>query len=484
MPLSYFGKYVTDFNGVQHYDLDMIQINIDYPEPIEIESQELSFAWNYDDLYIWFRQDTTRTYASLDSASYTGWDDYAEMQAQTVQYDFYNTEDNSLRSYISFQPILDGANQSLLDFGDIVRARTNGIVDTETLLGNWEENAYEVVDGSIIFPPTIDQNNDPIDFNDYAIVYHLDFNVKGTLHNNIRVKNLQLASQVLERASFTEMGTKFAVPVYPFTKTGFTYNFKGKNYVSTYKGSTPHLYLNRHSGWRIRKASDDITERGISIPINFQEAAVFEIKGVQMWLRYSDVEFPATETRVFSLEHNDGIYDFYMITDSSTQRGLVYGKDRLTNAEIAGVQYYVNGILVDRPYLVNQEWAVLGIQFPTNVSFNNDVGRLNLNGPLTYNNVSAYLITNLERAQTIVYRNWGQVADEIWDYWENSYTWDQVFIISSTNVGILNFGDIYQKYVGTNRIIVDDPTRGVLVNPERLRFYGGVLWRTEVRTPV
>jgi hypothetical protein len=203
-----------------------------------------------------------------------------------------------------------------------------------------------------------------------------------------------------------------------------------------------------------------------------------------MWLRYSESAFPTVETRLFSLEYNDGIYDFYVISDSSTQRGLVYGKDRITDATLDGIQYYVNGSLVKTPYLVNQEWLVLGVQFPTNVSFNNDVGRLNLNGPFTYNNVSAYLITNLERAQTIVYRNWGQVADEIWDYWENSFTWEDVFIISSTDAGILNFGDIYQQYVGTNRIIIDDPTRGVLVDPERLRFYEGVSSISLVRTPV
>lgn len=484
MPLTYFGKYVTDFEGVQHYDLDMIQFNIDYPEPIETESVELTQAWTYDDLYIWFRQDTTRTYESLDSFAYTGWDDYAEMNLQTTQYQFYNTVDNYLRPYVSFQPILTGANQSLIDLPNHVQARTNGIVDTTTLIGQWEASAYEVVDGSIIFPPTIDQNNDAIDFNNYALVYHLDFKAKATLQNKVKVRNLQIASQVLERSSFTEMGTKFAVPVYPFTKRGFSYDFKAKNYTSTYKGSTPHLYLNRHSGWRIRKGSDDLLERGISIPINFQEAAIFEIKGVQMWLRYSESAFPAVETRLFSLEHNDGVYDFYIISDSSTQRGFVYGKDRLTDSLIDGVQYYVNGSLVERPYLVNQEWLVLGVQFPTNVSFNNDVGRLNLNGPFTYNNVSAYLITNLERAQTIVYRNWGQVADQIWDYWESSFTWEDVFIISSTDVGILNFGDIYQQYVGTNRIVIDDPTRGVLVNPERLRFYGDVSWTTGVRTPV
>jgi hypothetical protein len=435
-------------------------------------------------MYIWFRQDSTRTYASLDSVSYTGWNDYAEMEVQTTDYDFYNTDDNDVRSYVTFQPILDGANQSLLDFTNVVQARTNAIVDTNTLIGDWETSAYEVVDGSVIFPPSIDKDNQAVDFNNYAIVYHLDFNVKGILHKKARVRSLQLASQVLERASFTEMGTKFAVPVYPFSKTGIYYNFKGKNYTSTYKGSTPHLYLNRHSGWRIRKGSDDLIERGISIPINFQEAAVFEIKGVQMWMRYSDIEFPSTETRVFSLEHNNGVYDFYVIADSSTQRGLIYGKDRLTDAALDGVEYYINGIVVDKPYLINQEWAVLGIQFPTNVSFNSDVGRLNLNGPFTYNNVSAYLITNLERAQTIVYRTWGQVDDQTWDYWENTYTWDEVFVISATDVGILNFGDIYQKYVGTNRIIVDDPTRGVLVNPERLRFYGDVLWRSQISTPV
>lgn len=483
MPLSYFAKYVTDFEGIKHYDLDMIQFNIDYPEPIEIESVEITGTWNYDDLYIWFRQDTTRTYQSLDNSSYTGWANYSEMAAQTTQYSFYNTSDNYVRSYVTFQPVVDGANSSLLDYSNIVQARTNGIVDTISLIGEWENSAYEVVDGSIIFPPEIDQNNEAIDFNNYALVYHLDFNAKATLQNKIKIKNLQLASQVLERSSFTEIGTKFAVPVYPFSKLGTGYNFKGKNYSSTYKGTTPHLYMTRHSGWRIRKPSDDITERGISMPINIQEASNFDIKGIQMWIRYSDVQFPQSQTRVFSLEHNDGVYDFYVLSDSSGQRGYIYGKDRISNSNLENLQYYINGIPVAVPYLVNQEWAVLGIQFPENISFSNDVGRLNLNGPFTYNNTSVYLVTNLERVQSVVYRSWEDVRQQIWSYWITR-SWEGVYVFSSSSFGILNFDDIYKKYVGTNRIIIDDPTKGILMSPDRMRFYGTVSWRNYVQTPV
>lgn len=487
MPLTYFGKYVTDFFGEQHYDLDLIQFNIDYPEPTEVESVVLTGSWTYDDLYIWFRQDTTRTYSSMDNSSYTGWDTYSEMAAQTTAYDFYNTSDNSVRSYVTFQSIADGANQALIDFPNAVRARTNGIVDTNTLIGDWETSSYEVVDGSIIFPPNIDKNNDVVDFNDYGLVYHLDFNVKASLQNKVRLKSLQLASQVLERNGFTEMGTKFAVPVYPFSKFGFSYNYKAKNYVSTYKGTTPHLYLNRHSGWRVRKGSDDVTERGISMPINIQEASDFEIKGIQMWIRFSDKQFPTTESRVFSLESNTDIYDFYVIADSSGQRGKIYAKNRESNVVISNLDYYVNGILVSTPYLVNQEWAVLGVQFPSNVSFDGDVGRLNLNGQFTYNNVSAYLVTNLERVQTVAYRSWGDLVAYDWQYWKNNSitpSWGDLLILSSLEAGILKFEDIYKKYVGTNRIIIDDPTKGILVQPDRLRFYGDVAWRSDIRTPV
>jgi imidazoleglycerol phosphate synthase cyclase subunit len=109
---------------------------------------------------------------------------------------------------------------------------------------------------------------------------------------------------------------------------------------------------------------------------------------------------------IFSIDFNDGFYDFYIQADSSEQRGFIFGVDRESSEILYDLEYYVNGQSVNRPFLVNEEWVVLGIEFPDLLDFSNRTGRLNLNGPLTYNNISYNLATNLERDEALETRSW------------------------------------------------------------------------------
>ena len=498
MPLSYFGKYVKNYEGDSLYDLDSIQINLDYPEPLETSARESVSSWTYADLTSRYAVPVQLTYEELSNNFFTGWDDYEDMSQDSEKYYYYETENNTIRSYISFQKILNGANTKLVDFPNKSVPRIKGVVDPDLLVdinqdgeessGNWENTAYEVVDGTVIYPPTVDSNNNIIDFNNLAIVYHLDFITEGIFHNPVKFRDLQLASQVLERKQFTEIGTRFGVPIYPYSKTGLYYNFKGKNPISTYKGSTPYLYLNRHSGWRLRGGFSPMLDRGLSIPINTQRGLETEVSALQLWVRFSELSFPTEELEIFSIEHKDGIYDFYIKSDESSQRGYIFARDRSTDEILSNIEYTINGRSVDTIYLVNEEWSVLGIAFTELLSFDQYTGRLNLNGPLTYNNISYYLATNLEQDQRVEVRSWSEVKDDgvsrTWDYWENSFTWSQVKIISTINQYSIDPGAIYEKYVGTNRTIVDDGVDGVLFNPDILKIYGDVEWTTSIQIPV
>jgi hypothetical protein len=188
------------------------------------------------------------------------------------------------------------------------------------------------------------------------------------------------------------------------------------------------------------------------------------------------------------MDHKNGIYDFYIKSDESTQRGYIYARNRATDGIVESIEYYVNGKAVDTIYIVNEEWAVLGIAFTELLSFDQYTGRLNLNGPLTYNNISYYLATNLEQNQRIEVRSWGEVKNDgisrTWDYWENAFDWGEVKIISTINVYSIDPGDIYEKYVGTNRVIIDDNVDGLLVNPDSLRVYSDVGWTTSTQIAV
>jgi len=469
------------------YDLDTIQFNVDYPEPLETNSLESTSSWTYQDLFNQFNSPDILQYEDLANSFFTTWDDYEDMSQASVKYYYYDTSAANVRTYISFQKISDGVNRNLVDFVNTDVARAKGIVDTDLISADWEDTAFEVVDGTIIYPPSQYKDNSIVDFNDLGIVSHVEFKIDGILHNPIRLRDLELASQVYERTKFTEIGTKYGVPIYPYHKTGIYYDFKGENPVEIYKDSTPHLFLTRHSGWRMRGEFSPTLDRGIAIAVNSENALGIKISSIQLWVKYADREMPNVEMRIFSIVHKNGTYDFYLTGDSSTQRGYIYAKDRDTDAIVNDFEYHINGQLVDTAYLINEEWSCLGIAFPGLIDFDSYPGRITLNGPMTYNNVSYSIATNLEQEQRVSYRSWGGVLTSAiggWNWWEDSYSWREVKIISENNVYSIDPSDIYARYVGTNRIIVDDDNNGILFDPEKIRVYGDVEWSTSVKTAV
>jgi hypothetical protein len=420
------------------------------------------------------------------------------MSQNSVRTNFYDTTSSTLRSYVSFQPILDGANKSLADFSSFGKPLTSGIIDPAASNVDWEQTAFETTSGTIIYPPTRTfTTNNSIDFEKYALVYHLDFKSSGIFHNPVRFKELQLASQVLERTDFTSVGSRFGIPVYYYSKRGIYFDLKGKNPISTYKKSTPYLYLDRNSGWKIQGEFDSTIDRGIAIPVNLSRAGdediPFEVSSIQMWLRFADRDFPQDPVMIFSIDHNDGTYDFFIKADASEKRGYIFAVNRETAEIIDGVKYYLNGQSVYAPFLVKDEWAVLGLEFETLLNFNSRTGLINLNGPLTYNNISYNLATNIEKTKLLETRTWSDMVDI--GTWSNVKTifapstkpysfWQQVKVINETNTFTIDPKAIYEKYTGSNRIVVDDNSSGILIDPDRIKIYKDVSWSENLKVPV
>jgi len=416
-PLSYFAKYVLDTDGTSKYDLDVMQFNLDFPEPNSRDVVESTPGWIYSELFASYRSPSVRTYSDLNNKFFTQWEDYQDMSEQSIKTVFFNTSKSTLQTYISFQEVRNGANRNLSEFQNTFGALANGIVDPDGSSQNWETTAYEITNGTIIYPPTIKKriiNNTeavtPIDFNDVALVYHLKFKSEGIFHQPLRVRDLQIASQVFERTSFTPVGSKFGVPVFYYSKSGIYFDLKGKNPVRTYKRSTPHLYLSRQTGWKLKGQFDQLTDRGIAMPVNSSGAFNTEVSSVQMWVLFEDRQFPGDRVKVFSIDHNDGIYDFYIQADESLQRGLVKAYDRETDIEVFGLNYFINGTKVNTPILVKDEWAVIAIEFPDLLDFSGRAGLVSMNGPLVYNNISYNLATNLEKDEQIENRLWGELT--------------------------------------------------------------------------
>jgi hypothetical protein len=565
MPLTYFGKSITNYDLSSNYELDMIQYNQDFPEPPKSATTIEISEWRYEDLFKEYSEPVLLTYEDLNNDFYTGWRNYKEMSENSVRTNFYETKDSNLRSYVSFQKVKDGANRSLADFDSFAKPLTSGIIDPSEVSVNWEETAFETTTGTVIYPPRKNYSNGrDIDFNDYAIVYHLDFKSEGILHQPIRFRELQLASQVYESTDFTPVGSRFGIPVYYYSKSGIYFDLKAKNPVATYKKSTPYLYLDRHSGWKLKGDFDINVDRGIAIPVNLPAASDIEVSSIQLWIRFSEEEFPEEAIMIFSIDHNDGIYDFFVQADGSRKRGSIFAVDRETSEVIETIEYYVNGESVNRPYIGQKEWSMLGLQFGKLLDFNNRTGLISLNGPLTYNNVSYNLATNIEKNKTRETRIWQDIvktqvkaitdavvsAENVTYDAINALQAGDIVIISDVNPsefnnvgaivisanptsfviakpsslttdseyitgGTVEYGDwtnlkdsfedwedaevivenlvfsidpkaIYEKYTGSNRVVVDDAlsSSGLLVDPERIRVYKDVSWVDRLKVPL
>jgi hypothetical protein len=492
VPLSYFSKSVKGYSGTSTYDLDQLQFNIDYPEPIETLALEYTDTWTYHDLFVEYSNvDNPRTYEDLDNNLFTGWEDYEDMQQQSTKYRYYNTDGDVVKTYISFQNLLDSSKKDLTDFIGFGKAYVNGSVDPDSRTENWEDYAYEVVNGTIIYPPTLDKYENDIDYNNLLIVYHLDFKVVDSINNRVNLKNLQFVSQVYEKTNFTPIGTRYGNSVYPYSKTGYYYNFKAKNPIEIYKGSTPHLYLTRDSGMHIHGDFNTVTERGIALPVNKSAAVDVKVSSIQMWIKFADLAFPTGPVKIATIESkNDAILDLYLEADSSGERGYIKAIDRATDVEDTSVEFYVNGIPVQYPYLDNEEWVVLGIAFTGLLDFDGYAGQINLNGPLLYNNISYYTYNTLDATTSSSYRSWGATkatagVNNTWAYWKaqhvisSTYTylpyWTYLKNLETTTIYRIDPSTLYKKYTGTDRIIIDDQSSGLKVNPDKVRIYQDVL---------
>jgi len=483
LPLSYFAQFVANDVGNQFYDLDFLQFNIGYPAPSEsVENEVVLESWTYGQLKDEYANPSQKTYYQLDNFLFSGWNNYEDMKQKSVKYYEYNTQDASVRSYLTFQYVDEGANLPQSSFTTTVAPTSRRIIDMADYT-SWASTKFEVVDNTLIYPTKT------IDFNELAIVYHLEFNIRNILTKPIALRRLELASQALSDNSFNPVGTRFGVDMFPYTRAGIYYDYKAKNPFSIYKGSTPYLYLNRKSGIEIRGEFDTDVNRGIAIPINQANSDNYRISAAQIWMRYDEDFFPGTPTEIFEIRYRADTIKFYMVADSEKgSRARIFARSQLTGQEFNGLSYFWNGSIVREPVITKKEWGVLGIAFSTALNFDSFLGAINLTGPMIFNNIAYYQANNLQQVQSTLFRPWLQIKTDgvtnfDWQYWLNSFTWEGVLVISSSDLYGVSPADVYKTYLGTNKIIIDDE-EGMIFDAERLKIYQDTVWQTTVQIPV
>lgn len=413
VPLSYFSQYVKNTFGTQYYDLDFIQFNVDYPVVQKFISNE------------------------------------------------YDTSDALVRTYVSFQPIESAANKQLNAFANVVGASDNGVVAPQDL--EWIDTVYEVVDGHIIYPPS------NIDFNNVALVTHIEMSVKRSIANKVNIRRLQYASQAFNADSANPIGTKFDIPIYPYQKYFAFFDYKTRNPYKIYKGSTPYLYLTKKTGIQKVGDYDQLINRGFLITVNNKSAPSYRVMSTQMFLYYDKDVFPFGVTKIFEIQSNDEYIKFFMTpTDNTGKRVRIYAVNGYSGLRRDGIAYYINGNLVKDAVININEWTALGIQFAEPIVFDDAPGSIRFTGPFLANNISYYESSSLQEVERQSYRLWDEIAanQKTWIYWKNllnkfgqSYQWKDVLVVASTTYAGVNPKNIYQAYSGTNKIIADDGTQ-------------------------
>lgn len=471
IPLTYFAQYVKDEKGKEHYDLDLVQFNINYPAPSIFVEEEQTGSWTYAELYDEYNIPTQRTYSSLDNQLFTGYLNYDDLKNRVYKNYKYDTSGSLVKSYVTFQYIENGANLPESNFINTERPSNDSIVVPGE---NWMSTKYEVVNNMIVYPPA-DQR-----ILDLAIVTHLDFNVKGILKNKIKIRNLEYASQAFNSTSPNPIGTRFANEIYPYKKSGFYYDYKERNPFTIYKGSSPYLYLTRYTGIELKGVYDPLINRGLSIPINKTMASNYKVLALQAAIRYDKDAFPYGSTEIFEIESKNTHIKFYMVAiHPSGERAKIYAINAKTGKLEDGISFYWNGKLVKEPVITVKEWGFLGISFPNVLDFTSRVGSINLNGPITFNTISYYQSTNLQEVQQVEIRPWFAVkyASPLtleWDYWKtSSYVWDGVLILASSSYYGVNPETIYKSYTGTNKIIIDSE-KVFTINEYEYSVYKGI----------
>ena len=472
-PLSGFAGYTKDSTGKRIYDLDFLQINLGYPSLTEVTSKLIeNLGWQYFELKEEYQEPILRTYSALANQSITGYEDYEDLKNNNriVEY-FLDTEKSSLKSYITFQLLSEGANEPIQNFPNLKPAAEVIYAQEENTTSSPFKSyltKFEFADKAVVYPPKT------IDFNDVAMVVHLDVKQDGILSNPIKIKDMGISSKALNQYEFNSIGTESGISLYPYIKDGLYFDYKEKNPVIISKNRYPYLHLTQNSGIRLLDQQSLRKDYGVAFPINIERNDFSRIGAVQLWMKYDLASFPTIDYPIFEIESLDKTIEFIIKKDSSGKRAIIFPRDKQTKIIQSSPIFYQNGIRVKNPTIGINEWNSIGILFENPLIFDNYVGYINIFRGATFNNVSHYNYAGLNETTDLIARTWGQVFDDsypevdernVWSDWlyqDESETdlsnWLSVYVVDSIQKVALTPEDIYKSFTGTNSIVVDDST--------------------------
>lgn len=499
-PLASFAGYVKDSLGNTYYDIDSLQINFGFPSITERVFETIeNTGWTYLELHNEYNHPVFKSYEILDNSLITGYQDYDDLQNNNIVQSFINTEKSSIRAYTTFQLLSEGSNEPLSNFPYSSRIIDCCFVDAASV--NTNDNPYkayktkfEIVDGVVVFPPK------NIDFKDVSINLYFDIKQDGIISSPVKIRDLEISSRALSQYEVNKIGTESGLPIYPYTKSGIYFDRKEQNPIRISKKRMPYLALSKDSGIKALGRQDVEKEYGVAVPINQERKTgkdlqnPYSIGAMQVWAKFDNYEFPATNYPVFEIQDINKTIEFVISATSSTERGIIVARNKQTKLIENNIIFYQNGKRVKNPIIEKNEWNAIGISFEEPLNFNGYTGYINLFRGMTFNNISYYPTFGLGEVSSILARTWLRVltADDIsnfdWKYWydQNGLSeiqqWRDVYVVDETRTSALTPKDIYKTFIGTNRIVVDDDD-SISIDADQLSILSDVSWNRFSGTP-
>lgn len=486
-PLTTFAGYVSDIDGSTYYDIDYLQINMGYPSVTERVAQiTQNLGWTYAELKSNYSVPIQKSYEALDNAILTGYSNYNDLKNNNIVEYVLNTEKSSLRAFLTFQSLFDGANKPLSEF-----PYTRDVIDccfidapqenTTTEPYRAYQTKFEFVDDVIVYPPK------NVDFKEIAMVVHFDIKQDGILSNPIKVRDFEIASRALNRNQVSPIQTESGIPLYPYVKSGIYLDYKENNPVKISKARYPYLYLTETSGIKALGRYTNDKEYGIAMPINQSQKSSLRVGSFQLWAKYDFPEFSFVPYEIFNIESRTRNIEFVITADSSGRRGVISARDKTTKIVEERLTFYQNGIPVKNPIVEIGQWNAIGIEFDEPLNFNNRIGYLNLYRGMIFNNIAYYETTGLGERIATSQRIWLRVLTEdgsgnyTWAYWAvdpfslQDRSWRDVALISEKRIFDITQREIYNAFAGTNRIVVDDGT-SLSIDSDQLTVISSASW--------
>jgi len=425
IPLSYFGKYITQSDGKLKYDLDLLQFNIDTPSSIFSKYNQNSS--NYQNSL------STKVYVTLQNIIEIG---------QVVYTQFTNVENIGMNK--------------ILDLGEITSS---------------ENTKYKINDGTIIYPP-----KDVSGFTNYYITVHIEVSSKGVNTENVKIKNMGFASLSFDEGQFYSINTPSGGKFYPIVKNEDQYVYKRNTPIVINTESSPYLYLAGDSGIEVLPDVDENLLKGIAIPINDSLKIDQEVVGLQMFLMYNESNLFAERKKIGKIFSSNDSYDIILNPEGDGKRAFLNIFNSDTGAELSNTRFFLNGNLVNKILIEPLAWNYIAISFekePTEdhypIYLDAAIGEIEIYSGIKVDNVASFIELNSIKQNLSFYNDWSlisdnldnvnnNVIDESWQYWSASSSWATILNEQSQEVSLLSLDakEIFNTYSGLSSGIVSD----------------------------